>query len=66
MTNGASQAKKDKGIWKPKAVALGCGVAFAAACAVGPSLGFEAHSAFLLGAGDLSDDFRNALPWVRL
>jgi len=64
MTNGASQAKKDKGIWKPKAVALGCGVAFAAACAVGPSLGFEAHSAFLLGAGDLSDDFRNALPWV--
>jgi len=66
MTNGAYKkgGKKDKGSWKPKAVALGCGVGFAAACAVGPSLGFEAHSAFLLGAGDLSKDATYALPWV--
>jgi hypothetical protein len=37
---------------------------FAAACALGPSLGFEAHSPFLFGAGDLSSDMTLSLPWV--
>ena len=37
---------------------------FAVACALGPSLGFEAHSPFLFGAGDLSSDMTLSLPWV--
>jgi len=45
-------------------LALGAFGLFAAACAAGPSLGFEAHSPFLLGVGDLSADATAALPWV--
>lgn len=45
-------------------LALGCAGLFAAACAYGPGLGFEAHSPFLLGLGDLSPDAAVSLPWV--
>lgn len=38
---------------------------FAAACALGPSLlGFEAHSPFLFGVGDIPTDIVETLPWV--
>jgi hypothetical protein len=47
-----------------RVVALGCAGLFAAACALGPGLGFEAHSPFLLGIGDLSEEATLALPWV--
>ncbi len=45
-------------------LAVGVFGAFAVACAVGPTLGFEAHSPFLLGVGDLSSEATIALPWV--
>lgn len=45
-------------------LALGTFVGFAAACALGPSLGFEGHSAFAYGLGDLSSDTTMSLPWV--
>jgi len=45
-------------------IALGTFGVFAAACALGPSLGFEAHSPFLLGVGDLSSEMTLGLPWV--
>jgi len=47
-----------------KAIALGGAAAFAGACALGPGLGFEAHSPFLLGIGDLSASLTESLPWV--
>ena len=47
-------------------VALGCAGLFAATCAYGPGLGFEVHSPFLLGLGDLSPDATISLPWVRI
>lgn len=48
----------------PRLAAFAAGGLFAAACAFGPSLGFEAHSPFLFGIGDLSADQTMALPWV--
>lgn len=45
-------------------LALGAFGLFAAACAAGPSLGFEAHSPFLLGIGDLGSELTTSLPWV--
>ncbi len=50
--------------WKPKLAGLGVVGAFAAALILGPGLGFEANSAFLLGAGNLPTDFVETLPWV--
>lgn len=47
-------------------IALGCAGLFAASCAFGPAAGFEAHSPFLLGIGDLSPETTSALPWVRM
>ena len=49
---------------KTKTIALGTAAAFAAACALGPTLGFEAHSAFLLGLGNLPESVVESLPWV--
>lgn len=46
-------------------LALASAGLFAAACALGPGLGVEAHSPFLLGLGNLSPDITLALPWVR-
>lgn len=63
--NAMTKPKEEQGsTLKPKAIALGTAAAFAAACAVGPSLGFEAHSAFLLGLGDLPQSVVESLPWV--
>jgi len=45
-------------------IAFGTFAIFAAACALGPTLGFEAHSAFALGLGDLPTDMSSSLPWV--
>eukprot|EP00557_Chaetoceros_sp_GSL56_P008438 CAMPEP_0176487600 /NCGR_PEP_ID=MMETSP0200_2-20121128/6232_1 /TAXON_ID=947934 /ORGANISM="Chaetoceros sp., Strain GSL56" /LENGTH=567 /DNA_ID=CAMNT_0017884467 /DNA_START=132 /DNA_END=1835 /DNA_ORIENTATION=+ len=50
--------------WKLKVAAICSAVAFAGALAVGPGLGFGAHSAFLLGLGNLPSGFVESLPWV--
>eukprot|EP00979_Chaetoceros_neogracilis_P018180 scaffold10556_cov258-Chaetoceros_neogracile.AAC.25 len=50
--------------WKLKAAAVGGAAAFTAALATGPGLGFEAHSDFLLGLGNLPGEFVESLPWV--
>uniref|UniRef100_A0A7S1VXE7 Uncharacterized protein n=1 Tax=Grammatophora oceanica TaxID=210454 RepID=A0A7S1VXE7_9STRA len=47
-----------------RTVSLGLAAAFAAACAVGPTLGFEAHSPFLFGLGNLPPETVASLPWV--
>lgn len=44
--------------------ALGAFGLFAVACATGPSLGFEVHSPFLFGVGDLGSELTTSLPWV--
>jgi len=51
---------------KPRIISFGMFAGFVAACALGPSLGTEAHSAFLLGAGNLPSDTVLSFPWVRL
>jgi hypothetical protein len=51
--------------WKEKGVSLLAVGAFAVACATGPGLGFQSHSPFLFGLGDLNDEFVSSLPWVR-
>jgi len=50
--------------WKVKAAALASAVTFAGFLTVGPGIGFEAHSDFLLGLGDLPTTFVESLPWV--
>lgn len=45
-------------------VALGAFGLFAVFCALGSSIGFEAHSEFLFGLGDLPAQMTAALPWV--
>jgi hypothetical protein len=45
-------------------VAFGAFGLFALACAAGTSLGFEAHSPFLFGLGDLGSAATAALPWA--
>lgn len=49
---------------KPRLIALGALAAFIAAMSLGPSLGFEAHSPFLFGLGNLPTDWTSSLPWV--
>jgi len=49
---------------KPRNLALGAFAVFAAFCALGPSLGIQAHSAFLFGIGDLPAGVTASLPWV--
>lgn len=63
--NAMTKTKEEQGSsLKTKAIALGSAAAFAAACVAGPTLGFEAHSAFLLGLGDLPQSVVETLPWV--
>ena len=50
--------------WKPKAFAAGIAATYAASCVLGPTLGFGAHSEFLLGLGDLPGSISTNLPWV--
>ena len=66
---GFKEATKDESeqtdVGLARVAALGaCGL-FAAACALGPGLGVEAHSPFLLGAGNLDPDFALSLPFGR-
>lgn len=61
---GASKDSAKTPVNVGRALALGCAGLFAAACTLGPGLGFEAHSPFLFGVGDLSQDATMALPWV--
>jgi len=49
---------------KPRLIALGAFAAFIAAMSLGPSLGFEAHSPFLFGLGNLPTDWTSSFPWV--
>mmetsp|Transcript_7749 Transcript_7749/g.11099 ORF Transcript_7749/g.11099 Transcript_7749/m.11099 type:complete len:559 (-) Transcript_7749:44-1720(-) len=51
-------------VGKPYLIGGGIAAAFAAACALGPGLGFEAHSPFLFGLGNLSPETTMSLPWV--
>ena len=45
-------------------IAFASAAGFAAACALGPTLGFEAHSPFLFGLGDLSADTVASIPFI--
>jgi hypothetical protein len=47
----------------PQIVAGVVAALFAAACALGPRVGFEPHSAFMLGAGNLPQDVVSSLPF---
>jgi hypothetical protein len=47
-----------------RVLALSAAGLFFGSLALGPGLGFEAHSPFLFGLGDLSPDSTLALPWV--
>lgn len=47
-----------------RTVALGAAGLFAVACALGPTLGAQAHSPFLLGAGNLGAETAFNLPFV--
>lgn len=47
-----------------RGLAAGVAALFAAACALGPSIGFPAHGGFLLGLGNLPNDLVASLPWV--
>ena len=51
-------------VGKPRLLALGAFGLWVAAAAAGPQIGFEGHSAFLFGAGDLPADAVAALPWA--
>jgi len=63
--NGMHTPKAEiKDEWKPKVAGLGVIAAFVSALVVGPGLGFQDHSAFLLGAGNLPKDLVETLPWV--
>lgn len=49
---------------KPRLIAFGAFAAFIVAMSLGPSLGVEAHSPFLLGLGNLPESWTASLPWV--
>ena len=61
-----SPEEKIENVAKPRLIALGGFLAFALAAATGPSaLGFEAHSPFLFGIGNLPESVVvESLPWV--
>jgi hypothetical protein len=58
-------AEEKTGMGISRALSFGAAGLFAAACALGPGLGFEAHSPFLLGAGSLPTDLVSSLPFVQ-
>lgn len=47
----------------PQIVAGAVAALFAVACALGPRVGFEPHSAFLLGVGNLPQEVVTSLPF---
>eukprot|EP00984_Skeletonema_dohrnii_P014724 scaffold6234_cov103-Skeletonema_dohrnii-CCMP3373.AAC.3 len=64
MTNPSYSENGSKYGNTPKFVAGGIALTFAAACALGTKLGFEGHSAFLYGIGNLPTDTVTSLPFV--
>ncbi|CAJ1958512.1 unnamed protein product [Cylindrotheca closterium] len=60
----ASTKSDQARIGLPRAASLGIFALFIAAMALGPTLGFQAHSEFMLGLGDLPSSTVNSLPWV--
>jgi Protein of unknown function (DUF2499)/Protein of unknown function (DUF3593) len=60
----ASTTTRPPQLGPPRAAALAIFGLFAVACALGPSLGAEAHSGFLFGIGDLSESAKFNLPWI--
>mmetsp|Transcript_6973 Transcript_6973/g.10820 ORF Transcript_6973/g.10820 Transcript_6973/m.10820 type:complete len:550 (+) Transcript_6973:57-1706(+) len=64
MTNPSYNENGSKYGNTPKFVAGGIALAFAATCALGTKLGFEGHSAFLYGIGNLPVDTVTSLPFV--
>ncbi len=64
MTNPSYNESGSKYGNTPKFIAGGIAIAFAAACALGTKIGFEGHSAFLYGIGNLPADTVTSLPFV--
>mmetsp|Transcript_9182 Transcript_9182/g.15197 ORF Transcript_9182/g.15197 Transcript_9182/m.15197 type:complete len:553 (+) Transcript_9182:54-1712(+) len=64
MTNPSFQESGSKYGNTPKFIAGGIALAFAVACALGTKIGFEGHSAFLFGIGNLPADTVTSLPFV--
>jgi len=64
MTNPSYTTEGSKyGKWTPKVMAGVVTLAFAAACSLGTSLGFEVHSPFLFGVGNLPEETVTSLPF---
>jgi len=64
MTNPTYTTEGSKyGKWTPKVMAGVVTLAFAAACSLGTSLGFEVHSPFLFGVGNLPEETVTSLPF---
>lgn len=63
LSNKPDEEKVSLGL--SRAVAFGCAGLFAAACTLGPGLGAEVHSPFLLGVGNLPTDLVSTLPFVQ-
>ena len=64
MTNPSYTTDGSKyGKWTPKVMAGVIALAFAAACSLGTSLGFEVHSPFLFGVGNLPEETVLSLPF---
>ena len=66
MSNPDYRSEGSKFGVTPKIVAGLGAVAFAVACATGANLGFEAHSPFLFGAGNLGEETVLSLPFGKL
>ena len=64
MTNPSFQESGSKYGNTPKFIAGGIALAFAAACALGTKVGFEGHSAFLFGIGNLPAETVTSLLFV--
>ena len=64
MTNPSYNESGSKFGNTPKFIAGGIAVAFAATCALGTKIGFEGHSEFLYGIGNLPTDTVTSLPFV--
>lgn len=61
----ASTSSEQTPAGTPRLAALGLFGLFAAGCALGPgTIGWEAHSGFMAGIGDLSTATAQSLPWV--
>lgn len=66
MTNPDYTTSGSKYGITPKILAGVGAVSFAVACATGTSIGFEAHSQFLFGLGNLPEETVLSLPFGKL